>query len=84
MQCVRCLKETASKVAEAPDGSDAWELYFCNHCHYVWRNTEPDYITDIAKRDPWGQLGDRDDIEGTKIIAQSEYQTMKKNPSTGR
>ena len=79
MQCVRCLKETASKIAEAPDKSKAWELYFCSHCHYSWRNIEPDYITDIDKRDPWGQLAGQD-IESIVTIAESNYRTTKKNP----
>ena len=80
MQCVRCLKDTASKIAEAPDGSNAWELYYCDRCHYTWRNSEPDYITDIAKRDPWAQLDKREDLVSVFETTQSEYKTMKENP----
>jgi hypothetical protein len=79
MQCVRCLKDSASTVAVAPDGSQAWELYHCTHCHYSWRNTEPDYITDISKRDPWGQLSGQD-IESVQILERSNYLTAKKSP----
>ncbi|MDR0513912.1 MAG: hypothetical protein LBG81_01950 [Coriobacteriaceae bacterium] len=79
MQCVRCLKESASVIAHAPDQSGAWELYYCEHCHYSWRNTEPDYITDISKRDPWAQLAGQD-IEGVKAVVQSNYVTTKKRP----
>lgn len=56
MKCVRCLNDEAYKVADAPDGSGAWEVYACPVCHYNWRSTEPDYITDIEKRDPRFQL----------------------------
>jgi len=82
MQCVRCLRDTASKIAEAPDKSHGWELYFCTYCHYSWRNIEPDYITDIGKRDPWGQL-DGKDIEAVKTITESEYRTTKEGPGAG-
>jgi hypothetical protein len=83
MQCIRCLRDTASKVAEAPDGSGAWELYFCETCHYSWRNNEPDYITVIEKRDSWGQLDKIQDFE-KEIKEHPPYVTMKKNPKTGR
>ena len=79
MQCVRCLQDTASKIADAPDGSGAWELYFCETCHYSWRNSEPDYITDIDKRDPWAQL-DGTMIVGSKKITTCEYHQSKKRP----
>lgn len=60
MKCVRCLRDTARKVADAPDGSGAWEVYACTDCNYTWRSSEPEEITVIAKRDPWGQLDKRD------------------------
>ncbi len=60
MKCVRCLRDAASVVATAPDGSNAWEVYYCSECNYSWRNTEPEEITDIAQRDPWGQLDKKD------------------------
>jgi late competence protein required for DNA uptake (superfamily II DNA/RNA helicase) len=56
MKCVRCLNDTASKVADAPDGSGAWEVYYCTTCDYSWRNTEEDYVTDIEKRNPRFQV----------------------------
>ena len=79
MQCVRCLKDTATTIAKAPDKSNAWELYYCERCHYSWRNIEPDYITDINKRDPWGQLTGQD-IESVLILEQGDYVTTKKCP----
>jgi len=56
MKCVRCLTDNASKIAEAPDGSKAWEVYFCNRCDFVWRSSEEPEVIDPAKRDPWFQL----------------------------
>ena len=62
MICVRCLKDTAGKVADAPDGSKAWEVYYCESCNYSWRSSEEEEITVIEKRDPEFQL-DKTDIE---------------------
>jgi hypothetical protein len=56
MKCVRCIVGVAKMVANAPDGSGAWEIYRCTRCNYGWRSIEPDYITDPAKRDPFFQL----------------------------
>jgi hypothetical protein len=56
MKCVRCLVGEASVVAKAPDGSGAWEIYKCARCNFGWRSTEPESITDPAKRDPFFQL----------------------------
>ena len=62
MICVRCLKDTAGKVADAPDGSEVWEVYYCESCNYSWRSSEEEEITVIEKRDPEFQL-DKTDIE---------------------
>lgn len=56
MKCVRCLTDNAAKIAEAPDGSKAWEVYFCNRCDFVWRSSEEPEVIDPEKRDPWFQL----------------------------
>ncbi len=56
MICVRCMENTARKVAEAPDGSKAWEVYYCENCNYSWRSTEEIEITSIEKRDSRFQL----------------------------
>ena len=81
MMCVRCLRDAARKIADAPDGSDAWEMYFCDECHFSWRNNEPDFIIDPAKRDPWAQL---DKVESfAQKNFRSVYRTVKKNPATG-
>jgi len=60
MNCLRCGDDTASKVASAPDGSGAWEVYYCEKCCYSWRNTEEDIVTDVTKRDPRFQLDKTD------------------------
>jgi late competence protein required for DNA uptake (superfamily II DNA/RNA helicase) len=60
MKCVRCLNDTASKVADAPDGSGAWEVYYCTRCDYSWRNTEEDYVIDIEKRNQRFQVTPED------------------------
>ena len=62
MICVRCLKDTARKVAEAPDQSGAWEVYYCERCNYSWRSTEEEEITVLERRDPEFQL-DQVDLE---------------------
>ncbi|MGB9661218.1 MAG: non-oxidative hydroxyarylic acid decarboxylases subunit D [Moorellaceae bacterium] len=56
MKCVRCLHDTAQKVAEAPDGSKAWEVYACSRCNFTWRNTEEEDVINPDKRDPYFQL----------------------------
>jgi vanillate/4-hydroxybenzoate decarboxylase subunit D len=60
MMCLRCLKDTASKVADAPDGSKAWEMFYCERCNYSWRSSEEPEITVLEKRDPEFQLGSLD------------------------
>ena len=43
MYCPRCDQDEGIKFYEAPmDGS--WELYRCQHCDFVWRNTEKEEI----------------------------------------
>lgn len=56
MLCVRCCEDTADKVAIAPDGSEAWEVYYCGNCNYSWRSTEEDEVTVAAMRDQYFQL----------------------------
>jgi vanillate/4-hydroxybenzoate decarboxylase subunit D len=56
MICVRCLRDTAKKIADAPDGSGAWEVYYCERCNYSWRSTEEEEITMLEKRNPEFQL----------------------------
>lgn len=60
MKCVRCLKDEVRVVAKAPDGSNAWEIYKCEHCNYGWRNIEPENITVVEKRDPRFQMVGQD------------------------
>lgn len=63
MKCVRCLKGTAAKFAEAPDGSGAWEMYVCDRCFFSWRSTEEDEVINPEKRDPDFQLnGEIEDL----------------------
>jgi len=64
MQCLRCLDDTARKVADAPDGSGAWEIFYCEKCNYSWRNIEEECVTVIEKRDPRFQL---DKVDFSKI-----------------
>lgn len=43
MYCPRCDQDEGIKFFEAPvDGS--WELYRCQNCDFVWRNTEKEEI----------------------------------------
>ena len=76
MKCVRCSHDTAEVVAKAPDGSNAWELYYCSTCNYSWRNNEVESITQSDKRDPWCQL---DKVDFTKL-RKVEYQACEEMP----
>jgi vanillate/4-hydroxybenzoate decarboxylase subunit D len=67
MICIRCLKESASKIAEAPDGSGAWEVCYCEKCNYSWRSSEEPQITVLEKRDPEFQL-DRVDLDKLQML----------------
>ncbi len=37
--CPRCSSADTKLIANSPLAG-AWEIYGCNHCTYVWRNTE--------------------------------------------
>jgi vanillate/4-hydroxybenzoate decarboxylase subunit D len=67
MICVRCLKDSAQKIALAPDGSGAWEMYYCGKCNYSWRSSEEPEITVLEKRDPEFQL-DGVDLDGLQAL----------------
>ena len=81
MKCVRCLRDSVRKIADAPDGSGAWELYFCDECHFSWRNDEPDFVIDPEKRDKWAQLDHVESFDPPPFV--QTYRTVKKNPITG-
>jgi hypothetical protein len=42
--CPRCDQDEGMKFFEAPKDR-SWELYRCQHCDFVWRNTEKEEIT---------------------------------------
>ena len=56
MQCVRCLRDGASVVAKAPDGSGAWEIIYCTACNFSWRTSDEDQYINPTKRDKSFQL----------------------------
>ena len=37
--CPRCSNADTRLIAQSPI-SGVWEMYGCNHCTYLWRNTE--------------------------------------------
>jgi len=67
MKCVRCLQDTATKIADAPDGSGAWEMYGCSRCSFTWRSTEEEHVINPEKRDPYFQL-DGVDIDNLLVL----------------
>lgn len=56
MICVRCLRDSASVVAHAPDGSGAWEMIYCGQCNFSWRTSEEPQYINSATRDQMFQL----------------------------
>jgi hypothetical protein len=56
MQCVRCLRDSASVVAKAPDGSGAWQMIYCSACNFSWRTSDEDAFIHPEKRDKTFQL----------------------------
>lgn len=56
MKCPRCTAEKASKIASAPDGSGAWDIFYCTNCNFGWRSTEGPEVIVAELRDPWFQL----------------------------
>lgn len=56
MECIRCCGRTAFVVAAAPDGSNAWEVYYCDTCNFSWRSTEEREVITREERDPYFQL----------------------------
>lgn len=60
MKCVRCYHDTAGEVAKAPDGSNAWVVYYCARCNFSWRNTEEPEVIEAEKREAYFQLKDVD------------------------
>ena len=43
MYCPRCDQDEGIQFCEAPKDR-SWELYRCQHCDFVWRNTEKEEI----------------------------------------
>ena len=56
MKCIRCYEDTASPVAKAPDGSNAWEVFYCERCNFSWRSSEESEVLDPDKRPEFFQL----------------------------
>ena len=50
MICPRCDSEKVSLLTKAPV-DDAWEVYICGTCHFSWRSTEGENITNPEKYD---------------------------------
>ena len=50
MICPRCDSEKISLLTKAPV-DDAWEVYLCGTCHFSWRSTEGENITNPEKYD---------------------------------
>ena len=53
--CPRCESKTLEIVFRSPV-EGVWEMYRCTTCHYAFRSTEPDYMTDPEKYDPTFKL----------------------------
>lgn len=64
MFCPRCDKDEAEKVFEAPK-ENAWELYRCRCCNFIWRSTEKKYIKNGGAYNPSFKL---DEIKIREMI----------------
>lgn len=67
MKCLRCLTDTVEKIAESPDRSGEWEIYYCERCNYSWRSSEEPEIIVLEKRDPEFQL-ENIDLDKLQIL----------------
>jgi len=56
MKCIRCYEDTVKEVAKAPDGSNAWVVFYCEHCNFSWRTSEEPQVIDPEKRPAFFQL----------------------------
>ncbi len=75
MKCVRCLDDSAAKIASAPDGSGAWDVIYCGKCNFSWRTTEEQEVIDPAERDKWFQL---DNVNLDNLIVPCPVPPLKK------
>jgi hypothetical protein len=66
VKCVRCRRDSASVIAKAPDGSGAWEVYHCTTCHFSWRDTDEEEVTNPDKYDERFRL-DKIDFDQLKV-----------------
>lgn len=48
MICPRCDSKNVEVMVESPVGN-VWTVYICNTCHFSWRNTESEEITNPEK-----------------------------------
>jgi hypothetical protein len=55
--CPRCDKDEGIKFFEAPRDK-SWELYRCQRCNFVWRNTEKEEIRNKDLYPPHFKLSD--------------------------
>lgn len=67
MKCVRCLNDSAEIVAKSPDGTSAWEVFYCSKCNYSWRTTEEEDVINPEKSDPHFKL-DKVDLDNLDSI----------------
>jgi hypothetical protein len=56
MKCIRCDDDGVRQVAKAPDGSNAWEVFYCEHCNFSWRSSEEPEVLTPEKRPAFFQL----------------------------
>lgn len=46
--CPRCESAKTNVLTESPV-PDVWDVFQCETCFFVWRSTEPDFITNPSK-----------------------------------
>ena len=57
MICPRCDHDQAYKIFEAPEDA-SWGVYRCPRCHFTWRSTEEEEVTNPKLYNPKFKLSE--------------------------
>jgi transposase-like protein len=67
--CPRCAHSNLRLEHEGrEDGELIWSSYYCQSCHYSFRDSEPENILNRDKRDPYFNLDTVDPADFTTLF----------------